>query len=471
MNHRMNRQRLCCHASVATQSHKRTLRFSLSIFLFRTVSDSIVSKCSNTSSAPSSKPSKDPSRLRRRLLSVALMVVVRPMSLCCWGCAVSDERRRRCVTDRAFVLRHSRTIPRTFVVRTPTASKQANSTTTTKGCVVVVKTMMTTTTATDGNESNKDETIVALSAQLEQTLVTDEPSVDFQQITTTTTTTTESKLPPTPVHTIVCDAGFGFPSEAKPRKEKILAISRQLINFLCWQQQHQHQHRQQDGGYDAQKRRVARVLVVGRDEESNKALKERMEVLWTEHWKGRTESTVTVDATGTSSSLPSLPPASLPSNVEFRLTDALNETEMPTATYLSPDATEFLNPSGAPPGVVVVGMIIDRRVQINRSLKRSAKLEIPAARLPLHCIGIDDHEPLNVDTVLEAMQQWYWNDKSDQTNSEESTCRCGDDGIVDKGPFMRAMQQAMAHHYERHPNRKLHGTSSSSPMLLPSTCR
>jgi hypothetical protein len=36
---------------------------------------------------------------------------------------------------------------------------------------------------------------------------------------------------------LVCDCGYGFPKEVRPRQEKLNAISRQLVNFLVWQQQ------------------------------------------------------------------------------------------------------------------------------------------------------------------------------------------------------------------------------------------
>jgi hypothetical protein len=34
---------------------------------------------------------------------------------------------------------------------------------------------------------------------------------------------------------LICDCGYGFPREKKPRREKINAIVRQLVNFLEWQ--------------------------------------------------------------------------------------------------------------------------------------------------------------------------------------------------------------------------------------------
>ena len=53
-------------------------------------------------------------------------------------------------------------------------------------------------------------------------------------------------------------------------------------------------------------------------------------------------------------------------------------------TYLSPDADTVLDPDAAPPATVVIGLLIDRRrIQMNRSTERAAKLSIPTARWPL----------------------------------------------------------------------------------------
>jgi hypothetical protein len=206
-----------------------------------------------------------------------------------------------------------------------------------------------------------------------------------------TATVTETAAITTP-KVILCDAGYGFPSEARPRREKMLAVAKQLVHFL---------HFQQD------KKDKALVKILGCNQADVATLKARMEELY----KGE-----------------------LPEHVEFS-TEPLND--LAGAMYLSPDAPLVLEPSTDPPSVVIVGMLIDRRVQVDRSHRRANALQIPSARLALEHFNINDHEPLNVDVCMEVMQQWWWNGSGSE-------------------PYMRAAEQALRHHVERHPNRPLH---------------
>lgn len=209
----------------------------------------------------------------------------------------------------------------------------------------------------------------------------------------------------------LCDAGYGLPSEARPRREKILAICRQLHNFLTWQV----------GSCCGERKNLAHVKIVG-SPDVVKALRER----WLQ-----------LLSCGSSSSLPS--------HVEFcsgPLEDCINGE---TTVYLSPDAAHVLDPSQQPPSIIVVGLLIDRRVvQPNRSQKRACFLNMPVARLALdEFSNISPHEPLNVDTVMEVMQQWWWN------------CESGEK----KEGFIQAATQAIDRHCQRHPNRPLHRTT------------
>jgi hypothetical protein len=212
-------------------------------------------------------------------------------------------------------------------------------------------------------------------------------------------------------HVLLCDAGYGLPREARPRKEKILAIARQMVNFLEWQQQQVASSGQQ----------LAKIQVVGcNDKATCKALQERTQEL--------------------------LGASALPSHVTFTC-DALdtvcNETE--EAVYLSPDAPESMDPAKTPPNVVIVGLLIDRRIQPNRSQERATKLNMKSKRWPLEqCFAnIDRNEPLNVDTILEGMQQWWW-------NSAENT------GVLGKERFIQASSDALERHARRHPSRPMH---------------
>lgn len=226
---------------------------------------------------------------------------------------------------------------------------------------------------------------------------------------------------------LICDAGYGFPREARPRKEKILAIARQLVNFLQWQEQ---------SVYHASP--MAKVRVVScPDDEIRQALQDRTLSLL-----GGTE---------------------LPSHVSFScegLEDTCPNTTMGSSDqviYLSPDANESLDPSHKPPRVVVVGLLIDRRIQPNRSNDRAFQLDLVSKRWPLESFfqEISANEPLNVDCVLEGMQQWWWNTDnllSDNPKQEH-------DGKAHKEAFVQAASQAINHHAERHPSRPVHLTS------------
>ena len=80
--------------------------------------------------------------------------------------------------------------------------------------------------------------------------------------------------------------------------------------------------------------------------------------------------------------------------------------DITTPVYLSPDADESLKPSSEPPRIIIIGLLIDRRVQPNRSRDRANILNIITRRWPLEeCFkDIDACEPLNVDCILEGTQ-------------------------------------------------------------------
>lgn len=230
---------------------------------------------------------------------------------------------------------------------------------------------------------------------------------------------------PPPPPTLLCDVGFGIPKEARPRREKILALSRQLVNFLQCQLQ---------ACQDEQP--LANVVLVGGSDAADddaafrKALMDRMHQLW------KQESH-----------------ALFPKHVSFA-SEPLESYE--TAIYLSPDADEALDTSKRPPHQVVVGMLIDRRtIQVNRSKNRADTLQLPCRRWPLETVSdvLHANEPLNVDCVLEGMQQWHWNYyermvRQSQQSTSTTPSQC----------FERAAVQALRHHQERHPNRPQHKT-------------
>ncbi|GAX19431.1 hypothetical protein FisN_19Hu001 [Fistulifera solaris] len=189
--------------------------------------------------------------------------------------------------------------------------------------------------------------------------------------------------------------GYGLPREERPRKERLNAIAKQLVNFLLWQ----------DSAKNISK---ATIKVVACPDPE--ALLSRLLEIW--------------------------PKDALPDHIsvsELSLEAFVNHQ----AVYLSPDAPRALDPVEPPPRVMIVGMLIDRRVQPNRSRLRAEKMELSLARWPT-LEGWDPQEPFNVDCILEGMQQWHWNHKEGS------------------GGFLEAAQQALRHHRERHPQRVQH---------------
>ena len=254
---------------------------------------------------------------------------------------------------------------------------------------------------------------------------------------------------------LILDAGYGFPREKKVRKEKINAISSQLSNFLIWQTG--------KTGLATKECQYAAVRVVGCPDENTSKLLESRTI---ENMKR---------AHSLSSAL-NLHDNNLPSHVTITcetLEECLEDIDTTRAAacttttydenigkpvYLSPDANESLDPSGKPPKIAIVGLLIDRRVQPNRSRDRAKKIGIVARRWPLEDIfaEIDSREPLNVDCVLEGMQQWWWNWYQLTANNRNNDGT--GDLLVKRETFIQAASQAIEHHAKRHPSRPLHIT-------------
>ena len=227
---------------------------------------------------------------------------------------------------------------------------------------------------------------------------------------------------------IYCDAGYGFPSQARPRRERVLAVAKQMVNFLIWQKgecssvlDNDNANDDDDDGNTNDFKGAADIILCNfADEHSRMAVEERMKQLL----NGNVPAHVTF-STATSSELD------------------LSSSSQEKIVYLSPDADDVLDPNCEPPDRVVVGLLIDRRIQPNRSKKRAATLGLPSARLALDTFtNIDSCEPLNVDTVLVGMQQWWWN------------CDKGENPL--RECFIKAVETTMEQHVARHPNRPLH---------------
>eukprot|EP00977_Amphora_coffeiformis_P009006 scaffold2043_cov166-Amphora_coffeaeformis.AAC.5 len=245
-----------------------------------------------------------------------------------------------------------------------------------------------------------------------------------------------------PFH-ILCDLGYGIPKEARPRKEKILAISKQLVNFLTWQHGNARDGETTDY-YPAQVEIVSCV-----DASAEKAITNRMHDLWKVD-NGNEKFPTNISFT--SSSLEEWVESHASSSSEHDPTEKQNWYSPTEVVYLSPDAEKTLDLTQPPPRVIVVGLLIDRRtIQTNKSKDRAHKLDLMAVRWPLGQIAsnISPSEPLNVDCVLEGMQQWEWNwniasDSAEAT--EKDRAKACTDAIV----------QALEHHTQRHPERPIH---------------
>ena len=242
---------------------------------------------------------------------------------------------------------------------------------------------------------------------------------------------------------ILLDGGYGIPREARPRQEKVFAISKQIANFLTWQQQ----QRGRQGSLTDKTGELAPVTVIGcTDDDMKTAILERLRFLLVS--AESVEGANDVDAGLVEADDDDVADVEgLPSHFSFARDEEHEMELLEDAVYLSPDAPMTLNPSQAPPGKVIVGLLIDRRVQINRSLYRSEKLNLVARRWPMDVLSDEYHpqEPLNVDTILEALQQWTWNSDADKTGDVE-----------DDTAFVEASMQAFRHHAERHPARPKH---------------
>jgi hypothetical protein len=302
---------------------------------------------------------------------------------------------------------------------------------------------------------------------------------------------------------LVCDAGYGFPREARPRREKLLAIARQLANFLQWQEQQQLANNAHA---------LALCQVVGCPDESIRSTLEvrTLELLQQDQLPAHVEfSCQSLEEYCQSCVAASSEGAVSPGEEATLGHDNCKALEPPrnnnnTVVYLSPDADTSLDSNQPPPTVMIIGLLVDRKVQRNRSKDRATALQITQKRLPLDefllveeeeddddnnntknnqsdnpapattTIALDRHEPLNIDCILEVIQQWWWNCAQIKEQAAHNTTHPdGHDGngIGSKDRlhnrsgllhecFVQATSQAMDHHSERHPARPIHSTSN-----------
>jgi len=282
-------------------------------------------------------------------------------------------------------------------------------------------------------------------AALDRLQISDDANTDDAAESPAASSTLECK-PDASTPIILCDAFYGFPTQKRPRNERVRAVSRQLTNFLQWRSEATEKNSNNNHSH-------VHVLGKGKDIES---VKTRVDELGTQT-KASTEQII------------------FEPDIEIRqFLDKQNGTSstqesQEEVVYLSPDASYTLPTTCRPPRIVIVGMLIDRRITEDRSRRRAEEsLNIRAAKLPLDELRVKELsscEPLNVDTVMELMQRWWWNcdrveERLQQINGSDTT---EDDntekyGLLYKKCFIEAAAYAMKSQRDRHPNRTVHKT-------------
>ena len=359
---------------------------------------------------------------------------------------------------------------------------------------------------------------------------------------------TSTKVPST---TIICDAWYGFPTQKRPRQERILAVSKQIYNYIEWNNTYLQEMKQCSSKKEQQtsgaknnnnsddndnkknngkkttnsKRSFdddmiettnAMVYVIGKNQDVD-SIQKRVDQLLKENNltlnSGRhnnndekSHDDCPKEITTNCCFLPGkslqdlckelLMKPSSSTNVSIKnqyacMTSMIGDTTSSffndTIAYLSPDADETLNPKETPPSIVIVGMLVDRKVKQNRSKSRAEEIihkqscdddktnvseqekesvkddqnvltsHLTCARLPLDALNTSDlgsDEALNIDTVLEMIQRWWYNygkhSNSITTNEDNNKSN------LQLKLFQDAAARAMLTHRNRHPKRTIH---------------
>jgi hypothetical protein len=288
---------------------------------------------------------------------------------------------------------------------------------------------------------------------------------------------------------IICDAWYGFPAEKRPRKERILAVSKQIYNFLRWRCEFNTLRQGQRKNVSSAEEYSSYIAVIGKVDDVN-AIHDRVNNLFGSKDEGQSLHDVRANPLAKCAYLPGVTLEEIVSGRHHDLfsqavSDTEEESEVVThrpqhgykesIVYLSPDADERLDPFQAPPRIVVVGMLVDRKVQPNRSKLRAQEfndqstnkeggsddknVRMQLRRLPmdnLRVVDLKDDEPLNIDTVMEIMERWwgYIGERKFKTLDQDQP--------GDSRPFADAAIRALHSHRKRHPNRTIHGGISTT---------
>ena len=236
---------------------------------------------------------------------------------------------------------------------------------------------------------------------------------------------------------LICDSWYGFPTQKRPRKERINAVSRQLSNFLQWRSS------SSSTTLDSSVHNC-KISLLGSDVDV-KAVKDRIHEITNNNTDHKDVNGIDFQSNN----------ITIHQYIDkLQLQDTADED----VVYLSPDASDTLSCTSPPPRIVIIGMLIDRRITTDRSRKRAEEvLKIRSAKLPLDELNVKElsnQEPLNVDTVLELMQRWHWNCEQLKKKHDEKIT-----SDMYRNCFISAAAYAMKTQRDRHPNRTVHMTS------------
>jgi hypothetical protein len=371
---------------------------------------------------------------------------------------------------------------------------------------------------------------------------------------------------------LICDAWYGFPSQKRPRQERILGVSRQIFNYITWNNEYlKVMKRKRKTNIKIKKQNSneksnsttsmidflnwnATMYIIGKNEDV-KSIQERVENLISASKKtshsssdgnndgnnGDSDNNGSETATDNVNDnddwdmtkciylpgmkledlcekLRSITKTAMTTSTTTAITTATtattatsgmkaNATNSKSIVYLSPDASNKLNPKEIPPSIIIIGMLVDRKVQSNRSKSRAEQIIMTmqqeqqeklqqkdeqdnnkvmiiegkssttsffdCAQLPLDILNVRDlgsDEALNIDTVLEMVQRWWYN-SINSASSAVGKANVDDNRNVDIGAsvkenadqnmysFKDAAARALLTHRNRHPKRTIHGST------------
>lgn len=334
---------------------------------------------------------------------------------------------------------------------------------------------------------------------------------------------------------LICDAWYGFPKQKRPRQERILAVSRQIYNYILWNNSELQKMKLRKNNTKNNKNHdqieiynqmimsmKATMYVVGEVEDVN-SIQERVDQLLLNSTDEKPNSNVdnssgNSEKKGNDKSSEEMETKcyflagvtlealcnklSKMKSQQYQHMSSQNNIPLPRfksdIVYLSPDASLTLNPKELPPSIVIIGMIVDRKIQNNRSKSRAEKiivniqnleqlliddndikesserkgneqeiivpnLNFECTRLPLDALNVSDlgsDEALNIDTVLEMVQRWWYNCGNDAMHSPNPRSSSSDN--MGSKFFVDAAARALLTHRNRHPNRTIHQQSQQA---------